>query len=181
MTYPSFIKCGNTKYPINTDFRYGIACFKAINDNSISDSERVLAIITLLLGNEVKEEHYEEAFEKCAIYLRCGKETNAAEEDIDLDYVQDEAYIMASFRSCYKINLTQEKMHWYEYNDLIVGLVDTILNNVRQIRNYDINKISDLEERERIINLQNQLAIKGNKSRQEELDDDLFLEQMGMR
>ena len=51
--YPTKMEANGHIYPINTDYKVGLACFKALNDTEITDTERFYAIETLLLGENV--------------------------------------------------------------------------------------------------------------------------------
>lgn len=152
MIYPQEMIVNGHIYKIDTNYQTALACYRAINDKDISDTERALAIITLLLGKDVPVEDWVECAKKCAIYLRCGKEDNDNVEEADMDYFQDESVIRTSIRQCYHINLNVEKdIHWWEYNELIEGLTEeTELSKIREIRNYDLSKEKDPKIRERI-------------------------------
>ena len=52
MKYPEYVKVGDKKYKINTDFRIAIECDEIAKDNSIGNYERALAIIYKLFGEE---------------------------------------------------------------------------------------------------------------------------------
>lgn len=159
--YPTKIEVNGNVYNINTDYRVALDCFKAINDDKINDTERALAVITLLLGIDVDSKDYEGCLEKCAIYLRCGKQENDNIEEADMDYLQDEKIIKTSIRQCYHINLNNEKMHWWEYNELIEGLTEeTLLNKIREIRNYDLSEEKDEKRRRDIERAKKQVKIK---------------------
>lgn len=159
--YPEYIQVNNRKYKINTDYKIALSCFKAIEDEEISDLERAYAILTLLLGKNVLPEDEEEALKKCAIFLRCGKEENQEIEEVDFDYEADSSYIMASFRSDYHIDLIKEDMHWYLYNELIQGLTpNCILNKIRELRNFDVDEIQNEKEKEKIIKAKERIALK---------------------
>ena len=135
--YPTEIEVNGRTYKINTDYRVALACFKAIEDDSINDTERALAIITLLLGKDVRYKDYEECLNKCAIYLRCGKEENDDINEADMDYLQDEEIIRTSIRQCYHENINEKYLHWWEYNELIEGLTEeTALSQIRELRSY---------------------------------------------
>lgn len=160
--YPTKIEANGRIYKINTDYKIALACYRAINDEEISETERALAIITLLLGPDVLEKDYVECFKKCAIYLRCGKEENDSAEEADMDYIVDELYIRESIRQCYHINLNKEEnMHWWEYNELIEGLTEeTVLSQRRELRNIDETKIEDQIQREKIRKAKNKISLK---------------------
>ena len=53
MDYPKYVKIGEKKYKINTDFRVAIECNNIIQDKNIGDTERGLAIIYKLFGEKV--------------------------------------------------------------------------------------------------------------------------------
>lgn len=172
--YPEYIEIDGSEYKIDTDYRTALACFRAINDDEINDTERSLAIVSLLLGEDFPFELIDKAVPKCIIYLRCGREQNVGEESIDMDYEQDKGRIMASFRSCYQMNIAKENVHWWEFNDLIEGLKeDDILSRVRSIRNANPNDIKDEKERQNLIKAQEHLALKIKEKKspeQEEID-----------
>lgn len=176
--YPQFIEVNGNKYKINTDYKIALACFEAINDVEISDSERFYAVLCLLLGTNVKEEDESEAFKKCELYLRCGKEQNPSEEEVDMDYEQDRAYINTSFRSCYNIDLKKENLHWWEYNEMIEGFDEqSIMSKIRYIRNIDLDDIKDDKERNEIIKQKERVELKQKEkpiSKEEKDADDFF-------
>ena len=162
MIYPTKIEANGRFYDINTNYQTALSCYKAIEDEEINDTERALAIITLLLGKEVLPEDYEICLEKCAIYLRCGKEENIKPEQADMDYFQDEKYIRIGIRQCFGLDLNKiEYLHWYEYNELIENLSeDTVLNKRRELRNLDLNDISDEKRRRELSDAKEKIALK---------------------
>lgn len=174
--YPTKMEANGRIYDINTDFRVALACFRAINDNEISDLERAYAIETLLLGDDVNFLDKEIIFEKIKKYLRCGKEENDSVEEIDFDYLQDEELTRNSIRQCYHLNLNEiPYMHWYEYNELISGLTsESVLNRVRDLRNYDVTEIKDEKDRKKMIEAKERVALKINRvktEKEKEIDE----------
>lgn len=176
--YPTKIEVNGNIYNINTDYRVALACFEAINDEKLCDKERFYVILCLLLGTDVKYQDEYQAYLKCEKYLRCGKDKNQGEDEIDMDYEQDKGYINTSFRSCYKIDIKNENLHWWEYNEMIEGLSeDTILSKVRQIRNIDLSEIKDEKEKQKIIKAKDQVALKEKpkvKSDEHKAIDEMF-------
>lgn len=162
MIYPTKMKVNGVVYDIDTNYKTALSCFKAINDANLKDLERALVVVTLLLGEKVPLEDTYEALEKCAVYLRCGREENPNDDEIDMDYFQDERAIRTSIRQCYHINLnTEENIHWWEYNELIEGLTEeTLLSKIREIRNWDLSQEKDPKTRERIRKAKEQVALK---------------------
>lgn len=173
--YPEYMSIGGKDYKINTDYRVALACLKAINDEEIKDIERMIAVVTLLLGKDFPFKLMGEAIEKCAIYLRCGKKHNPKQEEIDLDYGQDKGYLMASFMSRYHIDINKEKLHWWAYNDLIAGFgEDEIMSKIRYIRNYDLNDIKDTKERDKMREAKEEVKLKRRKTKEEKEIDKMW-------
>lgn len=169
MNYPEFVRIENKKYKINTDFRIAIECQDIATNVDIGDYERALAIIYKLYGDEGIESpnHYEKLLELGTKYLSCGKEVEAkSNEEPDMDFIQDMDYIEASFMSDYNIDLTNVKMHWWKFYNLINGLSNSemgnccVLNRVRNLRTYDTKDIKDPKDLEKIKRAKQQVALK---------------------
>ena len=172
--YPTEIEVNGITYKINTDYRVALACFKAIEDDSINDTERALAIITLLLGKDVRYKDYEECLNKCAIYLRCGKEENDDINEADMDYLQDEEIIRTSIRQCYHENINEKYLHWWEYNELIEGLTEeTALSQIRELRSYDLSDETDEKRKKQIQKAKNRVALKKHNVKKEFTEEEI--------
>lgn len=166
---PEYVKIGEKKYKINTDFRVAIECDQIANDKSIGEYERPLAIIYLLFGEEGLRDfdNHVRLLELAKKYLSCGKDLESVKsENKDMDFKQDMEYIEASFMSDYQIDLTKIKMHWWTFFKLLNGLSNSelgnccILNRIRNLRNYDLKDIKDSKEREKILKAKEQVALK---------------------
>ena len=169
MDYPKYVKIGEKKYKINTDFRVAIECQEIALDDSIGDFERALAIIYKLFGDDGLDDsnNYEKLLELAQKYLSCGKEIDSkTNEEPDMDFIQDMPYIKASFRSDYNINLDVEEMHWWEFYGLINGLSNSemgnccVLNRIRNLRTFDTKDIKDQKELAKINEAKKQVALK---------------------
>ena len=176
MDYPKYVKIGEKKYKINTDFRVAIECQEIALDDSIGDFERALAIIYKLFGDDGLDDsnNYEKLLELAQKYLSCGKEVdNKTNEEPDMDFIQDMPYIKASFRSDYNINLDDEEMHWWEFYNLMNGLSNSemgnccVLNRIRNLRTFDTKDIKDQEELAKINEAKKQVALKKREVKKE--------------
>ena len=176
MDYPKYVKIGEKKYKINTDFRVAIECQEIALDDSIGDFERALAIIYKLFGNDGLDDsnNYEKLLELAQKYLSCGKEVdNKTNEEPDMDFIQDMPYIKASFRSDYNINLEEQEMHWWEFYNLINGLSNSemgnccVLNRIRNLRTFDTKDIKDQKELAKINEAKKQVALKKREVKKE--------------
>ena len=167
--YPEYAEINGKQYKIDTDYRTALRCFEVVNDETIHDYERALAIVYLLFDIVPEtDEELEQFLEKAKIYLQCGKEPEKSKE-IDMDFQQDAGYIMSSFMSDYHININETNMHFWQYIDLIEGLTDNcVLNRIREIRNYDVSKEKDTKRRNEIIEAKKRVALKKNNHTKEQ-------------
>lgn len=172
--YPEYVEVDGQKYKINTDFRIAIECNRIAEDETINNSERTLAIIYILFGEEAlnKTKNYQKLFELAIKYLKCGKEIETNNNlEPDMDYIQDMPYIKASFRSDYGIKLDEEKIHWWEFNELMNGLSNSeignccILNRIRNLRNFNTKDIKDTKTRNEIEKAKREVALKAKKTK----------------
>lgn len=173
--YPELAEIDGKEYKINTDFRVGIQCFIAIDDDEIDDFSRALAVIGLLFKDYESIQNYNEALKIAKKYLTCENKYQRKETKIDMDFIHDEAYIKASFLSDYKIDLNKlEYMHWYQFCELISGLTDnSILSKVRDLRNLDLSEYKDKKQKAKLMEAKASVAlpIKYSKQEQEEIDE----------
>lgn len=190
MSNPEYVKVGEKLYKINTDFKVALKCEQVALDDKIDDTERTLAIIYLLYGNDGIDNpsDYEELLKKATAYLSCGKEQTRDREEPDMDFEQDKAYIKASFYTDYNIpDIYNTNMHWYDFITLMNGLKeDCVLNRVREIRNYDTSQIKDPKTLTQISKQKESVALKRKEHEIEMTEEqkrsyEKFMEQMGMR
>lgn len=176
MDYPKYVKIGEKKYKINTDFRVAVECQEIALDDSIGDFERALAIIYKLFGDDGlgDSNNYEKLLELAQKYLSCGKEVDSkTNEEPDMDFVQDMDYIEASFMSDYNIDLQNTEMHWWKFYNLINGLSNSetgnccVLNRIRNLRTFDTKDIKDQKELAKINEAKKQVALKKREVKKE--------------
>ena len=88
-----------------------------------------------------------------------------------MDFIQDMDYIEASFMSDFHIDLANTEMHWWKFMKLINGLSNSelgnccVLNNIRNLRNFDVSQIKDDKERQKILKAKQQFALKKNEKK----------------
>ena len=179
MNNPEFVKIGDKKYKINTDFRVAIECNNIAQDDSIGDTERPLAIIYKLFGDEGIDnpQDWEKLLELSIKYLSLNRDTSGVDNDteIDMNFSEDMDYIEASFMSDYGIDLTKTKMHWWKFYTLIEGLSNSelgnccVLNRVRNLRTFDLSQIKDNKEREKMAKAKEMVALKITKKNEVKL------------
>jgi hypothetical protein len=180
--YPEYVKVEDKKYKINTNFKVAIECNRIAQDETIGDMERGLAIIYTLFGEEGinTPEHYEKLLELAKKYLLCGKEAeDTQDKEPDMDFVKDMDYIEASFMSDFHIDLENTQMHWWKFMKLMNGLSNSefgnccVLNNIRNLRNLDLNTIQDSKTREQLRKAKEQVSLHKEKTDEDFTDEEL--------
>ena len=169
MTYPEYAEVAGVRYKINTDYRVALRCFEVIEDPNTSDEERALAVVFLLFG-EVPLEHIDDFLRIAGVYLRCGEtEEKQASAEKDMDFSADEKYIAASFMSDYKIDISKEDMHFWQYIYLIQGFTErSVMSRIRDIRNYDLAELQDPKARAKMAKAKAAVALPDKFSRDEQ-------------
>ena len=178
--YPEEIEVNGKTYRINTDFKYALACFEALEDEEINDIARAMAVVCILLGKEdgdeiiipdFTQEELNYAVKLLVKYLSCNqdeKETRVNAKK-DMDFVQDRKYINASFMSDYRIDLENIDMHWWKFCELFEGLTDKcIINRVRDLRNTDISEYKDSKTRNKIQRAMQSVALKQKRTQEQQ-------------
>lgn len=166
--YPEYANIDGTRYKLNTDFRVALRCFEVVEDGSICDEERALAVIYMLFGF-IPEADLAPFLEKAVLFLQCGKsKEEQSEQKKDMDFAHDRAYISASFMSDYKIDLNTVKMHWWQFCELIQGFTEhSVMSRVREIRNYNLADIKDNQARIKMARAQEAVALPVKHTREE--------------
>lgn len=181
MNNPEYVKIGDKKYKINTDFRVAIECNEIAESDDIGDTERPLAIIYKLYGDEGLDnpQDWEKLLELAIKYLCLGKELEENKDDPDMDLKEDRYYIRSSFIQDYKYNpYDMEYLHWWDFFNDLSNLSNSefgnccILNRVRNLRTMDVSKIKDIKEKEKILRAKKQVSLKKQKDVDIEMTDE---------
>ena len=93
------------------------------------------------------------------------------------DFIQDSELIYAAFMQTYRIDLIDTPLHWWKFQALMSGLPsNTRFSEIIQIRTMEIPKPNkyNMEERQRIIRLKQEYALKVSaEEREKNLQDGL--------
>lgn len=194
MNNPEYVKVGNKKYKINTDFRVAIECNEIAESEDINDVERPLAIIYKLYGDDGlnNPQDWEKLLELAIKYLCLGKDLEDTEEERDMDLQKDRYYIRSSFIQDYKYNpYDMEYLHWWDFFNDLSNLSNSefgnccILNRVRNLRTLDVSKIKDIKEKEKILRAKKQVSLNESKgtdfemTKEEKDSQDRFYKALG--
>lgn len=167
----SSVEIDGKEYELDLSFDNILLVFKVINDKEIDDLSRLFVCLDLLfIRNDGEElpfqdnlmkqvEIYKNIMEKVIARGKKQKQKlDLAGEPIEgepktqyYSLEQDAEYIFASFLYDYNINLFHEqgKMHWYEFNALLVSLSDdSMFKRVVHIRQQKVTKDMTAEQKE---------------------------------
>ncbi|WP_455492803.1 Gp15 family bacteriophage protein [Eubacterium sp.] len=161
--YPEYAIINEKKVKINTDFKVALRCFEVLNDDTIGEHERALAIVYLLFNVIPPYDELNEYTRQSIKFLQCGEEPkeNAQEEysKRDIDMVLDMQYIRPSFMANYHIDLNKTDLHFWQFCELISGLTEnSLLNRVRSIRTANINEYKG-EAKDKMLKAKQQVAL----------------------
>lgn len=159
--YPEYAEINGVEYKIDTDFKTALKCFEIIENETICDTERTLAIIYLLF-DFIPENNIEIFLKKAILFLQCGETLEEQKQkEKDMDFIQDKKYINSSFMSDYHIDLSKENLHWWQFIEYLQGLTEnSVLSRIRNIRNYDLSTVKDSKTKKDIIEAKKIVALK---------------------
>ncbi len=140
-------------FKINTDFRTSIKFELLMQDNKVSEKDKVLLALNLYYDlSKIKDINI--AIQDMLWFYRCGKEQK--EELINSNSTEDKAkriysyefdadYIFDAFLEQYQKNLNKVKhLHWWEFKAMFNGLnEDTQIAKIMGYRSIDLSKIKD--------------------------------------
>ena len=181
---PQYIKVKDKKYKINTSYRAALKCDTIIKDKNINDYEKSIAIILLLFGKEAAKDrnNRNKLLELAYKYLSCNEEPKNKKDKPDMDFQKDFRLIRASFKSDFGIDLLKEDIDWWDFYSYLNGLTENcILNRIRELRTYDVNKIQDAKERQDIIEAKERWKLEEEitMTEEQERNAEEFLKSMG--
>ncbi len=136
---PYAVIIADNEIPINTDYRTGILFEQTLADLTLPDDERLNTVLKLYYGDTIfplmtDMEMVQEALDGIMWFYRCGTD-DAVEPEMDgkslgedppFSYEHDAGYIYAAFMETYKIDLTKNKLHWWQFRALFLGLPESV-------------------------------------------------------
>lgn len=137
---PYTVIVANVRLPINTDYRTGILFEQTLNDPVMPEDEKLITILQLYYGDAFFSllddmDTVQEALNGIMWFYRCGAdETENSKTDSEssgkeppFSYEHDAGYIHAAFVEAYGIDLTKDRLHWWQFRALFLGLPETVL------------------------------------------------------
>lgn len=177
---PTSVKINNRRYRIRTDFRNSIQFDQLMQDDEISDDDKLPLALNLyypVIPRDIKK-----AVKKMLWFYKCGKEKEEIKKSINgksdkqiFSFEYDAEYIYAAFLDQYGIDLQDvEDLHWWKFKAMFKGLKeDNLISKIIGYRAIDLSKIEDEKEREHYRKLQEfyKLPAKINKDEKEKINE----------
>lgn len=134
---------------IRTDYRIGVQIQLCISDPSLTDSEKTWTALSLLYGNGIPD--FETAMQGLSWFMSCGSNESGQDsggEPAVYCFEQDAGRIVSAFRKVFGMDISREKLHWFEFTSMLVDLSDTAFSNVISIRTTDVSDIDKKKQAE---------------------------------
>lgn len=136
-------------YLIRTDFRIGIQVSMCLQDEDMTEYERVAQALHLLFGNGAPPT--ETAVKGLDWFLNgwCKDDHEKKKEDPVTDFEKDAGRIYTAIKERYGIDLKICKMHWFEFMNLLSDVnSESAFARVAQIRGKKLEEIKNTKEQE---------------------------------
>jgi hypothetical protein len=174
---PETVEIEGIEYEINSNFRTSILFELLMQDDELSDDEKIIQALELYYP--VLPKNINEAIEKIIWFYMCGKDrksktknkgTGKSTQIYSFNY--DDDYIYSAFLSQYSIDLQDiEYLHWWKFKAMFKVLrEDNEIVKIMGYRSMDLNKIKDKEQREHYRKMQELHKIPLYEDADEELD-----------
>lgn len=176
---PTSFVINNKTYEFNSGFRESIIFTLMMQDDSLTDEEKILGALKLYYP--IIPQNTEKALEKIYWFyskgnveednkkVKQGKRIFKRNNKKAYDFEVDSDLIFTAFMSQYNINLNRENLHWWEFMALFNSLNDD--NEIVKIMNYrtiDLTSIEDKKERKMYADLQKYYSLENRISKEEQ-------------
>lgn len=172
---PQTVEIEGEDYEINSNFRTSILFELLMQDNSISEEDKIIQALELYYTKLPKD--LNKAIEGMLWFYRCGKDeiesktknkgTGKSTQIYSYDY--DDDYIYSAFLDQYRVDLQDiEDLHWWKFKAMFKSLKET--NEIVKIMGYramDLSKIKDKEEKSYYTKMKELYKIPSNISKDE--------------
>lgn len=174
---PKEVNIEGEDYKINSDFRTSILFELLMQDNSISEEDKIIQALELYYP--ILPKNLNEAVEKILWFYRCGKDEvinknkGTGKSTNVYSYLHDDDYIYSAFLDQYGVDLQDiEYLHWWKFKAMFKSLKED--NEIVKIMGYramDVNKIKDKEQKAHYTKMQELYKIPIAKDERNKLDE----------
>lgn len=172
---PTSVTIDNIDYNINSGFRESILFELLMQDNEISEEDKIIHALELYYP--ICPPNINEAIEQILWFYRCSKDiigtkgTGKGRSSANIySFEYDDDYIYAAFLDQYGIDLQDIRyLHWWKFKAMFKALKeDNEIVKIMRYRAMDLSKIKDKEERAYYKNMKELYKIPTNISKNEQ-------------
>lgn len=163
---------------IRTDYRIGVQIQLCISDTELSDSEKTGTALYLLYGNGVPD--IKTAINGLSWFMSCGNPDPDSAGDSEppvFSFEQDSGRIVSAFKKVFGIDISREKLHWFEFVPMLGDLSGTAHADVINIRTTDASDV-DKKRRAEFIRMKNRFALSTQYTQEEQAEIDEFMSRL---
>lgn len=162
---------------IRTDYRIGIQLQLCISDHDLDDYTRTATALNLLYGRGMPD--FETAIEGLSWFMSCGKpiapQDDAGPEVYSFEY--DDARLVSAFQKVFHIDISRERMHWFQFVPMLADLQGTAFASVIDIRTTSASDV-DAKKRAEFMRMKNRFALPNQYTAEETAAINSILEQV---
>lgn len=158
-------------FPIDSDFQTGIQIMQALDDEELTEQERIATALNLLFliddenGNPLPLPDMQTAIDGLVWFLTDWNHDHNSKTDNTrvTDYNIDQWRIYSAFRQHYGINLNTDKLHFWEFMGLLTTLPECAYTRVIDIRAKKITSKMGKDEKKAYAELKKVYALEQPK------------------
>lgn len=163
---------------IRTDYRIGVQIQLCLSDPELSDSEKTGTALYLLYGNGVPD--IQTAIDGLSWFMSAGNPASIDESEDEpptYSFEQDSGRIVSAFRKVFGIDISRERLHWFEFLSMLGDLSGTAFTSVIDIRSTKPSEV-DKKNRAEFIRMQKRFALSSQYTAEEQAEIDEFMERL---
>lgn len=121
---PTKIEVNGHIYDINYDYRTIINIILALEDDELTDEEKIYVMIKNLYKDEIPEIDMEEACNKAIKFIDCGKDYSRNKIQTRIySFNKDANYIFTGINSTHHIDIDEKpNLHWWKFMDFFMDM-----------------------------------------------------------
>lgn len=171
---PVTVNIESVEHEINSDFRTSILFELLMQDNNLSDEDKIIQALELYYP--MYPININEAIEQMLWFYRCGKDefkskgTGKGQGTTQIySFEYDDDYIYSAFLDQYGVDLQDvEHLHWWKFKAMFKALKeDNEIVKIMGYRSMDLSKIKDKEQKTHYKNMKELYKIPMNISKDE--------------
>ncbi len=163
---------------IRTDYRIGVQIQLCLSDPELSESEKTGTALYLLYGNGMPD--LKTAIDGLSWFMSCGNPapSDGADDELPVySFEHDAGRIVSAFRKVFGLDLSRERLHWFEFVSMLGDLSGTAFTSVIDIRTTDPSDV-DKKKRAEFLRMKKRFSLSSQYTAEEQAAIDEFMERL---